>query len=291
MSQSTEDKTWQEKFITVNGIKLHYITKGEGKLMLMLHGFPEFWYSWRYQIAEFSQDYKVVALDLRGYNKSDKPPSVQAYQMNQLVQDVKEVIEGLGYQNCILVAHDWGGAIAWSLANDYPEMVEKLIVMNLPHPAKFKEGLLRFKQLFKSWYIFFFQIPILPELLLGINHSYLIALMFRKTVVDQSTFTSEDLDAYRNAAAKPGALKAMLNYYRNVFQGLFNPSRYQWKQLLMPILMIWGENDVALGKELTMETEDYAQDLQIKYIPQCSHWVQQEKPQLVNQYMRDFLAN
>ncbi|MEA5535554.1 alpha/beta hydrolase [Crocosphaera sp. XPORK-15E] len=281
------EKVWQDGYIQTNGIQLHYVTKGQGKLMLMLHGFPEFWYSWRYQITEFSQDYKVVALDLRGYNESDKPQALKAYQITELVKDIEGVIRGLGYDNCILVAHDWGGAIAWYFANTYPEMIERLIIMNLPHPAKFKQGLKTPQQLLKSWYIFAFQLPQLPEWLLQRNNYQLIAYMFK--AVDESAFSSEDLDIYREAAAKPRALTAMLNYYRNIFQGFFKTSQQEWKKLSMPILMIWGENDVALGKELTYGTEDYAENLTIKYIPNCSHWVQQEQPQFVNEYMRDFL--
>lgn len=280
---------WKHEFIKTNGINLHYVTRGEGKLILMLHGFPEFWYSWRHQITEFSQDYKVVALDLRGYNESDKPQAVEAYAMRELMEDVKGVITGLGYKNCILVGHDWGGAIAWNFAYTYPEMVEKLIILNLPHPAKFKEGLTNPQQLLKSSYIFLFQLPLIPESILQWNDYQAIAAAFQNMAVDKSTFTREDLETYKDAAAKRGALTAMLNYYRCTFQSLFKEQK-QWGILNVPTLMIWGEKDTALGKELTYGTEAYVRDFRIKYIPNCSHWVQQEQPQLVNQYMREFLA-
>ena len=286
---SVLDGTWIHNFITTNGIKLHYVTQGEGKLMLMLHGFPEFWYSWREQIPEFSKDYKVVAVDLRGYNESDKPQGLKAYTMKEFIKDIEGVIKGLGYESCVLVAHDWGGAIAWNFTYAYPEMVDKLIVLNLPHPAKFVEGLRTLKQLRKSWYIFFFQLPLLPELLLRRKNYQLIASSFINMAIDKSAFSKADIEAYKDAAAKRGAIKAMLNYYRNVFQGLLNNNQKQWKILEIPTLMIWGENDTALGKELTYGTQEYVRDLQIKYIPNCSHWVQQEQPQLVNQYMREFL--
>ncbi len=167
----------EHNFIKTNGINLHYVSQGTGKLMLMLHGFPEFWYSWRHQIAEFASDYCVVAVDLRGYNDSDKPQEVAAYQMLELLADVKGIISGLGYEDCILVAHDWGGAIAWNFAYKYPSMVEKLIVMNLPHPTKFAAGLQTWQQLQKSWYIFFFQIPFLPEFIFQANNYQAIALL------------------------------------------------------------------------------------------------------------------
>jgi pimeloyl-ACP methyl ester carboxylesterase len=280
---------WQHEFIRTNGITLHYVTQGKGKLMLMLHGFPEFWYSWRHQITEFSQDYKVVALDLRGYNDSDKPQAVEAYAMKELIEDVKGVITELGYENCILVGHDWGGAIAWNFAYTYPEMVEKLIILNLPHPAKFQEGLTKPQQLLKSWYIFLFQLPFIPESILQWNDYQAIAAAFQNMAVDKSAFTQEDLEAYKDAAAKRGALTAMLNYYRCIFQSLFK-SQPQWGILNVPTLMIWGEKDTALGKELTYGTEAYVSDFRIKYIPNSNHWVQQEQPQLVNQYMHEFLA-
>lgn len=274
--------------LLTNGLSLHYVTEGEGPLMLLLHGFPEFWYSWRHQIPAFSDRYKVVALDLRGYNDSDKPVDVKAYRMPELVADIHGAIAALGYQRCVLVGHDWGGAIAWSFANSHPEQVEQLIVLNLPHPAKFVEGLKTPQQLLRSWYIVFFQLPILPELLLQAGNCQLIATMLQQTSVDETTFTEADLNAYKEAAAKPGALTAMINYYRNIFEFVDGPST--WKQLTLPTLMIWGEEDVALGKELTYGTEAYVKNLTLKYIPHCSHWVQQERPQQVNQYINEFLS-
>jgi len=278
---------WTHEYITTNGVKLHYVTQGEGRLMLMLHGFPEFWYSWRYQIPEFAEDFKVVALDLRGYNDSDKPEDKSAYVINEFVKDVEGVIKGLGYDRCILVGHDWGGAIAWNFAYTHPEMLERLIILNLPHPAKFSQGLRTLQQLLRSSYIFFFQLPWLPELAIQMSNYEAIETVFKGMAVNKSAFSQADIDAYKNAAAKPGALTSMLNYYRNIFgQRLLQEN---WGILQVSTLVIWGEADTALGKELTYGTEAYVKDFQIKYIPNCSHWVQQEQPDLVNQYMRDFL--
>lgn len=256
--------------------------------MLMLHGFPEFWYSWKYQIPEFAKDYKVVALDLRGYNDSDKPKEKSAYVMDEFIKDVEGVIKGLGYSSCILVAHDWGGAIAWSFAYARPNMVDRLIVLNIPHPAKFAAGLRTPQQLLRSSYIFLFQLPWLPELLIQAANYQGIEKVFTGIDISKKAFSKEDIDAYKEAAAKPGALTAMLNYYRNIFQQKF--LNQEWGILEVPTLMIWGEKDTTFGKELTYGTEAYVRDFQIKYIPDCSHWVQQEQPQLVNQYMRDFLS-
>ncbi|MBD2059309.1 alpha/beta hydrolase [Oculatella sp. FACHB-28] len=282
-------ETWQHDYIISNGIRLHYVTQGEGPLMLMLHGFPEFWYSWRKQIPEFAQNYKVVALDLRGYNDSEKPTDQSAYVMSEFIKDIEGVTRGLGYDRCVLVGHDWGGAIAWNFAYAHPELVEKLIILNLPHPAKFAEGLRTPQQLLRSSYIFFFQIPWLPELLVQASGYQIVAAALTGMAVNKSAFSDADLAAYKEAAAKPGALTAMINYYRNPFQqGIVNQ---EWGVLDVPTLMIWGENDTALGKELTYGTEAYVRDFQIRYIPDCSHWVQQERPDLVNQYIREYLAS
>lgn len=279
--------SWQHEYITTNGVKLHYVTQGNGALILMLHGFPEFWYSWRHQIPAFAADYKVVAPDLRGYNDSDKPKEQLAYVMDEFIKDIEGVITGLGYDKCVLVGHDWGGAIAWHFAYSRPQMVEKLIVLNIPHPAKMAEGLRTPQQLLRSWYMFLFQLPEIPEALIQASDYQLIETMITAGVVNKSAFTKTDIDAYKDAVAKRGALTAMLNYYRNIpQQRMLNTD---WSILEVPTLMIWGESDVALGKELTNNTEAYVRNLQIKYIPNCSHWVQQEQPQLVNRYMREFL--
>jgi epoxide hydrolase 4 len=279
--------SWTHEYITTNGVELHYVTQGAGPLLLLLHGFPEFWYSWRHQIPEFAQYFKVVALDLRGYNDSDKPKNKSAYVMDEFVKDIQGVIKGLGYEKCVLVGHDWGGAIAWNFAYTHPDMLEKLIILNLPHPAKFSQGLLTLQQLVRSAYIFFFQLPWIPELFIKSSDYAAIERAFKGMAVDKNTFTQADIDSYKNSAAKTGAITAALNYYRNALQQRI--FKRNWGILAVPTLMIWGENDTALGKELTYGTQAYVKDFQIKYIPNCSHWVQQEQPKLVNQYMRDFL--
>ena len=284
---TTTIDSWQHEYITTNGVKLHYVTQGTGALMLMLHGFPEFWYSWRHQIPEFARDYKVVALDLRGYNESDKPKEQSAYVMDEFIKDIEGVITGLGYNKCVLVGHDWGGAIAWNFAYSHPQMVEKLIVLNIPHPAKLAEGLRTPQQLFRSWYVFFLQLPEIPEALIQASDYQLIETTFTTGVTNKSAFTKADIEAYKDAIAKRGALTAMLNYYRNIPRQRMLST--DWSILEVPTLMIWGENDVAFGKELTNNTEAYVRDLQIKYIPNAGHLIQQEQPELVNQYMKQFL--
>jgi epoxide hydrolase 4 len=278
----------QHRFLQVNGLHLHYVTQGQGPLMLFLHGFPEFWYSWRHQIDFFAAHYTCVALDLRGYNDSDKPQGPEAYRLEVLVEDVRGALAALGHEQVTLVGHDWGGAIAWAFAYAYPELLKSLIVMNIPHPAKFVEGMRNPQQLLKSSYIGLFQLPLLPELLLQSGDYWLIEQVLRGMAIDKTTFSDADLRAYKTAAAKPGALTAMLNYYRAIAQSAW--WRQSWGVLEVPTLLIWGEDDAALGKELSVGTEDYVSNLRLRYIPQCSHWVQQEKPHQVNALMAEFLG-
>lgn len=286
MSKAELERNLEHQYIVSNNVRLHYVTQGEGPLMLMLHGFPEFWYSWRHQIPEFAQDYKVVALDLRGYNNSEKPQDANAYRMPELIKDIQGVIKGLGYDQCVLVGHDWGGGIAWCFADAHPDMVQKLIVMNIPHPANFVSALRNnFQQMMRSWYIGFFQLPVLPELMFQANDYGAIASAFTDRATNKNAFTPEDLEAFKNAAAKRGALTAMVNYYRS------NTDTFdrEWGMIDVPTLLLWGEDDFALGKELTNNTDAYVRDLTLHYLPNCSHWTQQEQPEQVNQYMRSFL--
>ncbi|MGK7925789.1 MAG: alpha/beta fold hydrolase [Spirulina sp.] len=282
--------TWQHQFLTTNGVKLHYVTEGKGDLVLLLHGFPEFWYSWRHQIPELAKYYQVVAVDMRGYNESDKPDRMESYRLKELLGDVRGTIRALGHRKCILAGHDWGGYIAWEFAYEYPEMVEKLIALNIPHPAKFGEHLRgNPQQMLRSWYVLAFQLPFLPEFALKWNDYEAIAKALQNMAIDKTAFREEDIAAYKDAMAKPGALTAMVNYYRNIWPDLVRDRKRGI--LNMPTLMIWGEEDRALGKELSYGTEAYVRDFTIHYIPQCGHWVQQEQPQFVNRYILEFLGH
>ena len=280
---------WQHQFIKTNGLQLHYVTQGTGPLLLLLHGFPEFWYSWRHQIPVLAEQFTVVALDLRGYNDSDKPKAVTAYAMSELVRDIVGVITGLGYEKCVLVGHDWGGAIAWNVADQHPAKIEKLIVMNCPHPQRFLDALSSSPlQWLRSAYIGLFQIPFLPELVFQANDYQLIAQAFEGMATNHSAITEPDIQAYKTAAAKPGALQAGLNYYRNLFD--FGLQQQEVNILEVPTLLIWGEDDPAFERALAEDTEDYVRDVQLRFIANCGHWVPQEKPDLVNRYMAEFLG-
>ncbi len=288
---ATTTETWQHREIITNGIRMHYVTQGEGPLIVLLHGFPEFWYSWRHQIPFLAEHgYTVVAPDLRGYNDTEKPH--KGYDIPTLVRDVVGLIRGLRQQRAIIVGHDWGGVLAWAFAINYPEMTERLIVMNAPHPASMMRELRTPKQLCKSWYIFAFQIPWLPEYILGRNHANEIGRILRGAAVQKSVFQGEVTAKYQQAMSKPGAIKASLSYYRQLFRRLpllLLTYRSDKAHISVPTLLIWGEQDIALGIELTTGLERWVDDIEIKRIPDSGHWVQQEKPEMVNQYILDFL--
>lgn len=275
---------WQHRDIITNGIRMHYVTMGEGPLIVLLHGFPEFWYSWRYQIPFLANlGYTVVAPDLRGYNDTDKPR--KGYDAPNLLRDIEGLIKGLGQAKAIIVGHDWGGVLAWSFAIHYPQMTGRLIVMNAPHPQAMLREFRTLKQLRKSWYIFLFQLPWLPERMLLRNHASLIGRVLRGNTVQKDAFPPEVIAKYQKAISKPGSMTAALNYYRHIF--LQRPEMSS--HISAPTLLIWGEQDVALGIELTHGLEQWIDNIQVERIPDSGHWVQQEQPDKVNQLMQAFL--
>jgi pimeloyl-ACP methyl ester carboxylesterase len=284
----TQASSPQETYIAANGIRLHAMMQGErGPLVVLLHGFPECWHSWRQYLPFLAgAGYRAVAPDLRGYNLSDKPRGIINYQTPILARDVYELIHALGEERAVVVGHDWGGAIAWYLAMYYPQAVEKLVVCNLPHPAKYAEGMRTLHQLRKSWYVFAFQLPWLPEYLLQRDLYGTFERLMRGSAVRKEAFSDDDLRVYAEAMSQPGALTATLNYYRAVL-------RWGWHLPVQPVsaptLLIWGENDIALGKELTYGTEQYVPDLRVHYIPNCGHWVQQEALEEVQAVLLEFL--
>ena len=277
--------SWTHEKIHANGIQFHYVTEGEGPLMLLLHGFPEYWYSWRHQISEFAKNYKVVALDMRGYGQTDRPLGKENYTIEVLVNDVKEVINALGYKKCVLVGHDWGAIVAWYTAMHAESFVDKLIVMNVPHPQCYMENL-NLNQVLRSWYIWFFQLPKLPERYVKAKDFKWISDQFGNAV-NPSAFSEEDLNNYKENAAIPGALTAMINYYRNLPAEMLK--RDVTPIIHAPTLMLWGENDVYTSKDTTQGTDKYVKNLELKFLPNCSHWTQQDCPKEVNQLMTDFL--
>lgn len=280
------------EFIDVNGIKLHIARQGNGKkLIVLLHGWPEFWYTWRYQIPVLAEQYTVVAPDLRGFNLSDKPKGVEHYKSDVVAGDIAALIPTLGFKQAFIVGHDWGGAVAWAFAAMYPELTEKLAVLNCPHP---KEMLKSFKsnpsQLLKSWYMFMHQIPVLPELVYERVLPLFFKQFFRGWMFHPENFTDIDLEEFVQAYKQKGALTGSLNYYRAMLQTKPNISIFK-NGIQSPTLLIWGEGDKALGKELTYNTQQYINNsFEVKYIPECSHWTQNDCPEELNAYLMEFFA-
>jgi pimeloyl-ACP methyl ester carboxylesterase len=263
-------------------------------LVVLLHGFPESWYSWRHQIPVLAEHFRVAAPSLRGYGDSDRPTDVGAYTIPHLTGDVRGLVRGLGYEDAFVVGHDWGGGIAWAFAIDHPDACRKLVVCNCPHPAIFQQALRsNFRQLLRSWYILFFQIPRLPEWVLTRDNMAALARGFRSMVVrkDREVFSDHDLAEMRRAFGPPGAMTAAINYYRAQFRNQASLKRYSVESRIhCPTLLIWAEDDVALGKELTVGTEALIDaPFAIRFIPHCSHWVQQEQPEVVNEALLGFL--
>ncbi len=277
----------------VNGIRLHYVQAGSGPLVVLLHGFPQCWYCWRHQIDALAQHYTVVAPDLRGYNETEKPPFLWDYHIKTLMKDVIDLLRVVGPQRAAIVGHDWGGLLAWRLAMDYPSHVERLAVLNMPHPIRFADAM-HFNplQMLRSSYISFFQLPLVPEVLLRADNYALIAQTLRQTAARRDVFSTEDIQFYIDAISMPGALRAALNWYR-AYVGLGgNLSTFFLKRekIKTPTMLIWGEKDSFLSSSLVRGTDRYVANLDIRMLPGCSHWVMEEAPHDVNDLLLEFLA-
>jgi epoxide hydrolase 4 len=288
-----------EKLTLPNGLGMRIARTGAGSadrpLMVMLHGFPECWYSWRHQMREFASAMDCAAPEMRGYGETDAPVGVSNYTIDKLVDDVAGLISALGRRRAIVVGHDWGGIVAWATAMMRPEVVERLMVMNVPHPAKFRANLanFNFRQMARSWYILFFQLPWLPEAALRRGGFAALGRTMRDSAVNKNAFSDDDLAHFRAAFARRYSITAAINYYRALMRSGLGRKASLWmsRKIAAPTMLIWGEQDFALGKELTYGMEGlFSGPFQIKYIPDSGHWVQQEKPELVNRYMREFLA-
>ena len=281
--------------VPANGISFEVATMGAGdRLALCLHGFPEHAISWRHQMPLLAKlGYRVWAPNLRGYGATDSPQEISAYRTKTLVEDVAALIQAANAKENLLIAHDWGGALAWILAMRRPELIHRLAILNVPHPACFARELHRFHQLRKSWYMFFFQIPALPEYLLGRDHARMIGRMFRSGIRNRSRFPDDVIDVYRDNASRPGGLTAMLNWYRAFFQGRKSgqgSAAGGFPKITTPTLFLWGDADVALDFRTTQGTENYVSDLTFRVLPGISHWVQQEAPEAVNAMLEAWLT-
>jgi pimeloyl-ACP methyl ester carboxylesterase len=278
--------------VTANGLRFHVAECGAGeRLALCLHGFPELWLSWRRQLPLLARlGYRVWAPDLRGYGASERPAQRRAYDLDVLLADVAGLIDAAGCRSTLLVAHDWGGILAWFFAQERLRPLERLVVMNCPHPAAAREGA-GLRQLARSWYVFFFQLPRLPELALTAGGGRRLVRLFERSASRPGVFSPEDLEAYRAAVLQPGAAKAMIDYYRMVLRGpgARRLRRAPPRPIETPTLLLWGAGDFALGVETTTATGRYVPNLTMRYLPGVSHWVQQDAPEAVNAMLEAWL--
>lgn len=276
--------------LSANGIDFAIDEAGSGDdVALCLHGFPESRMSWRYQLPMLAErGWHAVASDLRGYGDTDRPRGRANYRLDALVEDVAGLVDALGAKRRLLVAHDWGALIAWVFAMRARLPLDGLVIMNVPHPAVFMATIkTSAAQRKRSRYVGFFQLPVIPELILSADRARRIGEVFTNMAVDKSAFPPEVVDHYRDNAARPGALTAMLAYYRaNVAAIGAEPT----VPIHVPTLMVWGEEDTALGVELTEGYDGLVDDLTLRRLPGVSHWVQQEAPERVNAAVSDWLT-
>jgi len=278
----------QERFDEVNGIKLHSLQDGIGgnDVIIFLHGFPEYSYAWHKQLSFFAnQGFHVIAPDQRGYNLTSKPNGVKAYVIDNLVTDIALLIKQLSHKQVTLVGHDWGGAVAWALAIKHPELLKQLVILNMPHLAVMKKHLRsNFKQMLKSWYAMFFQLPFLPEYFCRVGGNKFLVRSLIKTS-NKNTFTKQEIALYKQAWQQPNALKSMLNWYR-AFKYDVTKS---YAKVNVPALIIWGQNDAFLSKEMAQDSVDMCKQGKLVMMENATHWLHHEMPNEVNRIILTFL--
>lgn len=297
MAQTELKLAIHHDYADVGEVRLHYAECGSGDdLVILLHGFPEFWYSWRNQLPLLGKYYHAVAPDMRGFNLSDKPPHKSAYVIEKLVADVLGLIKHFGRKQAAIVAHDWGAGVAWALAQRHPEAVSKLVALQVPPPAAWRDNM-TLAQLRRSWYMFFFQLPGLPERWASANDFGRVGEMYRSSSFRPGAFSDEDIEAYKAALRQPGALTSSLNYYRaNVLRSLLKKgvetSAEGDGRIRVPTLFIYGELDTAVIPSTVRNLANYidAPYRELR-IPNSGHWVQNEAVSEVNDALLDFLAD
>src|SRR5215470_2354962 len=280
----------REGYAEIGDQRMHYLEVGEGPLIVLLHGFPEFWYGWRRQIRPLAAaGFRVIAPDLRGYNLSSKPAGVSAYNSDGLAADIRGLIRERGAESALLVGHDWGGTVAWTIAMNHPEAVDRLAILNAAHPRKLSQGLHHPGQLKKSWYFFFFDLPELPESVVRADQWR----FFRHFQRDArpGAFTPQDIERYVEAWSQPGAATAMINYYRASVRQSPKRAESQLRPVQVPTLVIWGQGDRYLGPELAEPDRDDVPNVdRVERLPDASHWVHHDEPERVTQLLTNFFA-
>lgn len=278
-------------FADLDDVRLHYVTQGDGPLVVLLHGFPEFWWSWRHQIPALARRHEVVAPDLRGYNESGRPRGIRSYRMDRLVADVVGLVRALGRERAILVGHDWGGAIAWTVAADHPEVVERLVVLNCPHPTVYQAYLRSgVKNLGRIWFHVLFQIPWLPELAVRYATRPFVRFAFRETSIRKENFPDRDLEPYVEMFRRSGWLGPAVDYYRAAFREILVRGERPYRPIRCPTLLVWGEDDYALDPSLAPGARAHVEaPFELEFVSRAAHYVHQEDPARVNERIERFL--
>ncbi len=277
----------EHRFIETNGIRLHCVVAGEGEPVVLLHGFPEYWRSWDLQIPALSPHFQVIVPDLRGYGDSDKPEG--GYDVGNLADDIHGLIQAFGGKARV-VAHDWGGAVAWILAYRHPQSVERLTILNAPHPRIFAREVFRFPQILHSWYMFLFALPWLPEFLLSFNGGRGIGVVMRYGAAGPHVLPEEDVWDFQAQMMKPRVLRCALEYYRTALrQGPKKARRHFSHELTVPARVLWAEKDPALPVSLLKDMPRYVPGVGVQRIPGSGHWVQREAAPEVNRLLLEWL--
>lgn len=282
----------EHAFIETNGIRLHVVEAGpkSGVPAILLHGFPETWRCWIRQMPALAgAGFRVMAPDQRGYNRSDKPKGIKSYRIDELAGDILGLIDALEYEKVNLVGHDWGALVAWMLAYKHPGRIQRLGILNAPHPVVMRRFLQRdLEQMRRSWYALFFQLPWLPEMLMRANNWRSAVIALRGSGLAH-TFTDEDIAKYKEAWSQPGRITAMINWYRAA-------ARYPWQipgemRIRIPTLILWGMKDFALTHRMARPSLDHCEDGRLIFLPEATHWVQRDMAGEVNHYLIDFLLD
>jgi epoxide hydrolase 4 len=286
-SSAHDEVELRDGYADVGDTTLHYVEAGDGPMIVLLHGFPEFWYGWRLQIERLAAaGFRVVAPDMRGYNLSSRPDGVSSYGADKLADDIGGLIRKLGAESAMVVGHDWGGTVAWTLAMNHPEVVDRLVILDAAHPRKLQKGLFKPRQLVRSWYFFFFTLPWLPERIVRAFHYR----FFRRFLRDAGpAFTREEMDRYVEAWSQLGARTAMIDYYRNSVRTPPKKAKAAIRTISAPTLVIWGQRDRFLGPALAEpERADVPNLDRVERLPNASHWVHHDEAERVSELLIDF---
>lgn len=285
------DVELEDRFETVGEVKLHYVAAGEGPLVVLLHGFPEYWYTWRHLIPPLVRaGYRVLAPDQRGYHTSDKPVGLEPYRVTQLYRDIAALIETQGAEKARVIAHDWGGGVAWYLAMQRPDLVEKLVILDSPHPAIFADRIFKFPQLLASWYMFAFAIPLVPELAYRAFRHWLARTLLRAMLVRKEALTPDDLERYVAAWSIPGVWNRTINWYRTLI--IDGPKRVAplVKRTEVPVLILWGVLDKALRVDMAEPSAELVPNARVVRHERAGHFPHHDDPDWTRDRVLEFLS-